>query len=383
MKKIISLIIILLNTLAGFTQTYISIPDQNFEQALIDLSIDSSPVIDGQVLYSDISSVTSLSISYNNISDLTGIQSFTSLESLQVGHNNLTSLTFDSFNNTSLTNLYIDNNQLTSLSLPNSPNLVGLYAQNNQLTNLNITSCVSLNYLSVGQNELTTLDLPESPLTVINCDDNYLTNLNGLLNISSLTDISCENNFLITLDFSTNPLMRQVYAINNQLNNVYFNNNNNTSLIFFDVRNNDLTSLDLRGISTAPNTSTSGLNFWAAGNSDLVCIFVDDIDYFEGLPNTPNFIPDSAIFVTDEQQCNTASLDDLNINSFSIFPNPAKDYLNIDCSSLESVTIYNILGKELIKESNNRINVSSLSKGVYFIKVSDDVNSSTKRFIKN
>ena len=81
--------------------------------------------------------------------------------------------------------------------------------------------------------------------------------------------------------------------------------------------------------------------------------------------------------------CDTAGIDDLGITSFSIYPNPTKEYLNIDCSSLESVSVYDILGKELIKDNNNRINVSSLSKGVYFIKVSDGINSSTKKFIKN
>jgi len=81
--------------------------------------------------------------------------------------------------------------------------------------------------------------------------------------------------------------------------------------------------------------------------------------------------------------CDTAGIDDLGINSFSIYPNPTKEYLNIDCSSLESVSVYNILGKELLKGNNNRINVSSLSKGVYFIKVSDGINASTKKFIKD
>jgi uncharacterized protein (TIGR02145 family) len=81
--------------------------------------------------------------------------------------------------------------------------------------------------------------------------------------------------------------------------------------------------------------------------------------------------------------CDTAGIDDLGITSFSIYPNPTTDYINIDCSSLESVFVYNILGKELIKETSNRIDVSTLSKGIYFIKVSDGINSSTKKFIKN
>ena len=81
--------------------------------------------------------------------------------------------------------------------------------------------------------------------------------------------------------------------------------------------------------------------------------------------------------------CPSLGLDENNQLNISIYPNPTKEYLNIDCSSLESISIYNILGKELIKETSNRIKVSSLSKGVYFIKVSDGINSSTKKFIKN
>ena len=88
----------------------------------------------------------------------------------------------------------------------------------------------------------------------------------------------------------------------------------------------------------------------------------------------------SVRFVRDAQP---ASVEDNSMYNFKIFPNPTKEYLNIYCSSLESVSIYNILGKELIRDSGNRINVSSLSKGVYFIKVSDGIKSSTKRFVKN
>ena len=88
----------------------------------------------------------------------------------------------------------------------------------------------------------------------------------------------------------------------------------------------------------------------------------------------------SVRFVRDAQ---TASVGDNSIYNFKIFPNPTKEYLNIYSLSLESVVVYNILGKELIKDTTNRINVSHLPKGVYFIKASDGMNSSTKKFIKN
>lgn len=88
----------------------------------------------------------------------------------------------------------------------------------------------------------------------------------------------------------------------------------------------------------------------------------------------------SVRFVRDAQ---TASVGDNSIYNFKIFPNPTKEYLNIYSPTLESVVVYNILGKELIKDNVNRINVSLFPKGVYFIKVSDGMNSSTKKFIKN
>ena len=96
--------------------------------------------------------------------------------------------------------------------------------------------------------------------------------------------------------------------------------------------------------------------------------------------NSNKFYGFSVRFVRDAQ---TASVGDNSIYNFKIFPNPTKEYLNIYSPSLESVVVYNIFGKELIKDNVNRINVSHLPKGVYFIKASDGMNSSTKKFIKN
>ena len=71
-------------------------------------------------------------------------------------------------------------------------------------------------------------------------------------------------------------------------------------------------------------------------------------------------------------------------NSIIIYPNPVKNILTIDGLVVQDVVIYSVLGKEVVKiRSLNTIDVSSLSKGVYFIKVSDGINSSTKKFIKN
>jgi uncharacterized protein (TIGR02145 family) len=70
-------------------------------------------------------------------------------------------------------------------------------------------------------------------------------------------------------------------------------------------------------------------------------------------------------------------------NSITIYPNPVKNLLTIDGLVVKDVVIYSVLGKAVLKISNqNTIDVSSLSKGVYFIKVSDGINASIKKFIK-
>ena len=96
-------------------------------------------------------------------------------------------------------------------------------------------------------------------------------------------------------------------------------------------------------------------------------------------PNSNGITP---TFTTES--CSLLNLENSNINNpeFIIYPNPTREFLNISSLNANTVIVYNILGKELIKETSNRINVSFLSKGVYFIKVSDGINASTKKFIK-
>ena len=80
-----------------------AIPDANFEQALIDLGIDTDGIINQSVATADISGVTSLNVHGKNINDLTGIEAFSSLQILDCWNNNLSSLNVD--NNAALTEL--------------------------------------------------------------------------------------------------------------------------------------------------------------------------------------------------------------------------------------------------------------------------------------
>lgn len=87
----------------------------------------------------------------------------------------------------------------------------------------------------------------------------------------------------------------------------------------------------------------------------------------------------------------TLGLEDKSINHFTMYPNPAKEVVNLKFNQLSShsikVNIYNIQGKlvhHVSKTLNNQavqLDISSLSTGMYFLKVNDGVNESTKKLM--
>jgi hypothetical protein len=55
--------------------------------------------------------------------------------------------------------------------------------------------------------------------------------------------------------------------------------------------------------------------------------------------------------------------------NFSVYPNPTVDFLNIDGVEIVNVKIYNTNGQLVKQSTNNKIDVSTLSKGTYFVEV--------------
>lgn len=153
MKTLLSILLVTLFSHLAIAQTT-AIPDTNFEQALIDLGLDSSP-IDGQVPTSNISTITYLFVNNKNISDLTGIEDFTALTELHCAQNQMTVL--DVSQNTSLIKLVCSVNQLTTLDV--SQTLQNLACSVNQLTTLDLSQNTSLIGLVCEFNPLTCLNV--------------------------------------------------------------------------------------------------------------------------------------------------------------------------------------------------------------------------------
>ena len=164
------------------SMTYI--PDDNFEQALIDLGHDS--LLDGYVITASIDTVTYLNVNNKQISDLTGVEKFIAL-----------------------TTLHCANNQFTTLDLTKNTALTMLDASFNQLSSLNISKNIALIYFACGESNISALDLS---------------------NNTALTNLDVWETNLIELDLSNNSELERIECYNNQLTSVDLRNGNNTNI---------------------------------------------------------------------------------------------------------------------------------------------------------
>ena len=190
MKKITLLFLVF--TAISFSQnTYV--PDDDFEQFLIDEGYDLGP-LDDYVPTANINTVYNLSIGFSSISDLTGIEDFTELRTLYCAGNGLTSLDLSS--NLRLTVLNCLNNNLTSLDLSLNTDLSNFICNGNDL--------MSLNFKNGNNTAINNFSATGNPsLTCITVDDvNY--SANNWTNIDSQTSFSVSCSTLSKSHFGLN-----------------------------------------------------------------------------------------------------------------------------------------------------------------------------------
>lgn len=144
MKKTLLLLTFLIATAWCSIHAQINIPDANFKAYLVgdpaintnsdsEISVAEAQAFSGELLINGLS-----------ISDLTGIEAFVNITTLEVYSNILTSL--DVSNNTSLTRLHCANNQITTIDVSGIPTLNQIHCQNNQLVELNLANGNNANF---------------------------------------------------------------------------------------------------------------------------------------------------------------------------------------------------------------------------------------------
>ena len=92
-------------------------------------------------------------------------------------------------------------------------------------------------------------------------------------------------------------------------------------------------------------------------------------------------IPDGTVYRFTPQPL---SVEDFTKINFQIYPNPTSEYLNIQTKENDyNFSIYNSLGQEVnVTSVENKINITKLLSGIYFIKIQTKSGSAIKKFIK-
>ncbi|WP_299627074.1 hypothetical protein [uncultured Tenacibaculum sp.] len=241
---------------------YTTVPDANFEATLESLGYDDISG-DGQVPTPLIETVEDLTIVAKSIADITGIEDFIALKTLNCA-----------------------SNSFTSLDLSNNPNLTSVITKFTPITTLNVSNSPNLDILVCSFNDLSTLDVSKNTaLTYLECNNNNLTSLDVSLN-TALLDLRCGSNSLTAIDVTKNTALTSFWCQDNSITDLDLSNQ--TELVSITVNNNNLSSLNVKNGNNANVT-----DFIATGNTNLTCINVDDTAYsttnWLGIDDTANF----------------------------------------------------------------------------------------------
>lgn len=147
----------------------------------------------------------------------------------------------------------VDGAQVLSLDVTKATALKDLTANTNKLTAIDLTKNTELEKLTISNNQLTSIDISKcTKLTTLDIEENLLTAIDITKNQALQTLRISKNKFAGELDLSTNPTIKSVYALTNELTSVKIGNNT-ASKPYFSFNYNKLTSIDASGINDAKN----------------------------------------------------------------------------------------------------------------------------------
>lgn len=163
-----------------------------------------------EVLLATAQTIGEVACAGKGISNITGLEKFLSLHSLDLGYNQLADfkLTFqDGKGNTvpsQLTKLVLSGNKLTNLSLAGHPQIIILDISNNSLSNFSLDANTNLSALNASRNALSAFDLPsQNTLTTVDLSYNKISSITGAqgnLNANdALTYLDLSGNTLTTI----------------------------------------------------------------------------------------------------------------------------------------------------------------------------------------
>lgn len=377
-------------------------------------SIDCSNNSISTISFNNTTNLLDLICSNNNINTLS-VSNFTNLYYLNCNDNNI--IAIDLSTNTNIESVFADNNGLTSLTLPSSSLLETVSAQNNQLTTIDFSGTTDIFSIYLANNFITEIDLSNNAnLYEVNVNNNSIDSLDFTYATQYLYDVNCDNNGLVYLDisngnntyintFSTtgNPDLTCIEVDDATYSTANWTNIDNQTNFSIDCPTfvnsitvegeNSVSEITTNGgtlqmeASVLPIIATDNTVTWSVTNGTggatidinglLIATNNGTVTVF-ATANDGSGVTGNTIITLSGQTM--ASLNSPDIFELNIYPNPTRGELNIHSSEqIETVKIYNISGQKVFETNQNKLDLSHLNLGIYYVVIISKNHAITKQ----
>lgn len=208
-------------------------------------------------------SLETLSLKFNSVSDIKPIEGISTLKVLILGENPISSINLDKLGE--LTDLRLYGTNISEIDLSKTPKLESLYLQRTKvskvdltplqsldqallnkcsnLTELKASNLPSLTRLDAVEGNLTSFEISDCPsLRELHLNSNKLTSIK-LTNLAMLMKLNVYDNQLTSIDVSNLPFLMWLFVFDNQLTSIDLSAN--VPLREFRASNNPLTEVNL------------------------------------------------------------------------------------------------------------------------------------------
>jgi hypothetical protein len=282
-----------------------------------------------------------------------------------------------------------------------------LFAQNVNIPDVNFKNAL-LNHTPIididGNNEISVVEA-QTFSGILNVDDNNISDLTGIEEFSNIIELDCGYNTLSSLDLSNNISLTSIKVLGNQLTSL--NINGITALNLLWCQDNQLTSLNLSSHSSLTDLSCfdnqlTSLNvangnqdfdrFWVHNNPSLTCIQVENaaystLNWLNGTTEADAYWYDEGVDFSEDCAA-LASIESIETNSLSVYPNPASTIVTIsELVADQSLKVIDITGKvvfqTIVNSSTIDFDITTIENGIYIIQVEQNGAVAQKKLVVN
>jgi len=316
------------------------------------------------------------------------------LKSFAIGGTNIEEI--DINNNKDITRLVLNDTKISEVNLSNQINLDTLILKCSKITEVDLSKNLKLEVLWIAGSDFTNIDISNN-VNLKEFDSSFNFNFSNVdfSNNPDLRSIYLRINNLNSLDISKNPKLEQLIFFDNNIDSIDLSNSPN--LINFSGSGNMLKQVDfslcpnIEGIDLVSNNlerliivntnldiPNGRLNIESNyGSLNYICADQEDS---MAISNLLSFLYYSGVTVSDEcpdaysNLINSTNNETANYIPLKIFPNPAYEYITIDCQEeIHSIEIINenaqvVKKTETNQSTFNSLNISTLESGFYFIR---------------